>query len=496
MSQQQQQQDRSVIEAQATLRKALERQWRAWSALMNELEGEVQTADRASDPEAVLFDAPAPIKANLPLATRKQLLAVFDARLQTAQAEAEAAARQQSQPPPDAEVVRHQLIAHIAKELRGEVHEKGLALIYWSGKLVPFDHRSLLRATSATDYMAAGLGKRTVSPMQTALMVGGGILAILALLFFFVTMLFGSSAPAQTATVAEARVGDQSVTRWDVLAAGGVPGITLRVDPTRVSYPLVICAPEKQAGSLVGQTVSITGTANIRHYALASGGADLRVVSCENTQRELARGTLADAFTSLPAPVDRIRDVWVRGPADDPQHIPADRMEVTLLVDPAIGEASLVLADGTALSPSERKSSNVGLELVFLAPLSQVTQSAGLHEQVVDNLPQISAVQVPAPEERLSYLARVLSVADPRLVRQGTNLQLTLTVRATADRGAMLGLFPGDIRASAGTTEITATWAPQSIPGDGSPQQLVVTLPASGDTITVSVGTWQATITP
>ncbi|NNJ12209.1 hypothetical protein EKD04_017915 [Chloroflexales bacterium ZM16-3] len=493
---QQQQQDRSVIEAQATLRKALERQWRAWSALITELEGEVRTTDRARDPEAALFDAPAPVRANLPLATRKQLLAVFDARLQTAQAEAEAAARQQRQPPPDAEAVRHQLIAHIAQELRGEAQEKGLALIFWSGKLVPFDHRSLQRATSATDYLAAGLGPRTASPVQTALLVGGGVLAILALLFVFATVLLGPSAPAQTATVAEARVGDQRVTRWDVRAAGGVPGVALRVDPARVSYPLVICAPEAQAGSLVGQTVSITGTANVRRYALAAGGADLRVVACENPQRELSRGALAEAVTALPAPEDRIRDVWVRGPADDPQRIPADRMEVTLLLDPAIGEASLVLADGTALSPSERRPAQAGLELVFLAPLSPVTQTAGLHEQTPVSLPQISAVQVPAPEERLSYLARVLAVADPRLTRQGTSLQLTLTVRATADRGAALGLFPGDIRASAGAREVTATWEPQAIPGDGSPQQLVITLPASGEAITVSVGTWQATITP
>ena len=492
---QSQTQDRTVLAAQATLRKALEHQWRVWSALITEFEGERQAAAQATDPEATLFAAPAPVKANLPLAARKQLLAVFDARLQTAQAEAEVTARQQRQPPPDAEVVRHALIAHIARELRGELHPKGLALIYWSGKLVPFDHRSLQRATAATDYLAAGLGTRTTSPMQTALIIGGGVVALIIVLSVAVTVLFGSSGPAPTASVAEAQVGNALVTRWDVQGAGGVPG--LRVDPSRVSYPLVICAPEAQATALTGATVTLTGTASLRQYTLGASGTDLRVVACEQPTHELARGTLAEAVTALPAPEGRVRDVWVRDPAADPQHIPADRMEVTLLADPAIGEASLVLADGTTLSPSARTPSPAGLALVYLAPLVAWPQAAGLHAQVPDGgLPQISPVLLPAPEDRLRELARVLTISDPRVVRQGATVQLTLTVRVRGDRGAALGLFPGDIHARTGTTVVVATWAPQTLPGDGTPQQLVLTLPASDAPLTVAVGTWQATIAP
>lgn len=492
-----QSQDRRIIEAQATLRKALERQWRAWSALILELEGEQAAAAQAHTPDTALFDAPAPIKANIPLATRKQLLAVFDARLHTAQAEAEAEARQQGQPPPDAEVVRRDLITHIARELRGEMHPKGLALIYWSGKLVPFDHRSVQRATSAIDYLAAGFGTRTARPMQTGLMVGGGVIGILVLLFGVMTF-FGASRPAPAIRVAEAQVGDQPITRWDVRAAAGIPGRTLRIDPARVSYPLVICSPEQAAAALVGQTVSITGTANVRRYTLDTSGGDLRVTSCENPQRELARGTLAEAVTAFTAPEGRIRNVWVRGPADDPQTIPADRMEVTLRADPALGEASLVLADGTELAPSERTAGEGGLTLRFLAPLAAESQTAGLHEQVASSLPQISPVLIPAPEDRLHELARVLALTDPRVVRQGTTLQLTLTVRATPDRGVALGLYPGDIqvRSRSGTPPMTATWTPPTLVGDGSPQSLVITLPATGESLTVSVGTWQATIAP
>ena len=493
-----QSQDRRIIEAQATLRKALERQWRAWSALIIEMEGEQAAAAQARTPDTALFDAPAPIKANIPLATRKQLLAVFDARLHTSQAEAEAAARQQGQPPPDAEVVRHDLITHIARELRGEMHPKGLALIYWSGKLVPFDHRSLQRATSAIDYLAAGFGTRTVSPMQTGLMVGGGVIVLLVVLFGVVTLLFGSSGTAPTLSVAQAQVGDQPIMRWDGRAAAGIPGRTLRIDSARVSYPLVICAPEQAAAALAGQTVSITGTASVRRYTLDTSGADLRVLSCENPQRELARGTLAGAFIAFPAPEGRIRDVWVRGPADDPQTIPADRMEVTLRADPALGEASLVLADGTELAPSERTAGEGGLTLRFLAPLAAEPQEAGLHEQVATSLPQISPVLIPAPEDRLRVLARVLALADPRVVRQGNTIQLTLTVRATTDRGVALGFSPDDIqvRSRSGTPPMTATWTPPTLVGDGSPQSLVITLPATGESLTVSVGTWQATIAP
>lgn len=489
-----QQQERSVIEAQATLRKALERQWRAWSALITELEGEVQAAERAKDLEIALFDAPPAPRANLPLATRKQLLSVFDARLQTAQAEAEVEARQASQPPPDAEDVRRKLIAHIARELRGEMHEKGLALIYWQGKLVPFDHRAIQRSTKAADYLAAGLGKKGGGPMQTVAIVVGGVGAILALLAFLIFVVL-APAPAQRAGgLREGRVGDQTVMRWDVKAAA-VGALALRIDPQRVSYPVVVCAPEKQAAALVG-TATLTGTESLRYYTLAETGADLRVVSCENPAHELARGTLDDAFTLRVAEQGRVREVWARGPDDDPQRIPANRMEVTLLVEPTLGESSLVLADGTALSPSERRLKATGLELTYLAPLSEVTQSAGLVEQVPGGLSLVTPVMLPAPEARLSYLGRVLTVTDAKVERDGVALRLTLTVRARADRGEALTIQPGDVRVAAGSHILAATWAPLAIAGDGTPQQFVMSIPASSSPVTVAVGTWQASLTP
>ncbi len=489
-----QQQDRSVIEAQATLRKALERQWRAWSALITELEGELQATERAQDPEAALFDAPPAPKASLPLATRKQLLAVFDARLQTAQAEAEVEARQASLPPPDAEDVRRRLITHIARELRGEINEKGLALIYWQGKLVPFDHRALQRNTKAADYLAAGLGKKGGGPLQTALIIGGGVSAILAVLAFLLSVVFAPAPTQQAGGLREGRVGDQTVARWDVKAAA-VGSLELRIDPSRVSYPLVVCAPEKQAAELAG-TATITGSVSVRHYTLTDTGADLRVVSCENPSHELARGTLEDAFTVLPAPAGRVRDVWVRGPDNDPQRIPANRMEVTLLVDPAIGESSLVLADGTALSPSERRPTDAGLELFYLAPLSQVTQSAGFVEQVPGGLSQVTPVMLPAPEARLSYLNRVLAITDASVERDGAAFRLTLTLHANADRGESLTVQPGDVRVTAGSQNLSATWAPLSFTADGTPQELVMNVPATNGPVTVAIGTWQASLTP
>jgi hypothetical protein len=489
------QQDRSVIEAQATLRKALERQWRAWTALIAEMEAEVQAAARSGDAEEELFEAPPVPKANLPLATRKQLLAAFDARLQTAQAEAEEAARATGQPLSDVEEVRRQLITHIGRELRGEIHEKGLALIYWQGKLVPFDHRALQRSTTASDYLAAGLGKRGGSPLQTALIIGGGVSAILVVMGFLVSMVFAPAAPPpQAGGLREGRVGDQTVTRWDVQAAS-VGALTLQVAADRVSYPLVVCAPERQAAMLDG-TATITGSASLRRYTLGDSGADLRVVACERPSHVLARGTLAESFTVVPAPQGRVRDLWVRGADRDPQRIPADRMEVTLLVDPDIGESSLVLADGTALSPSERRPTDAGLELSYLAPLASAPQAAGLVEQVVGGLPQVTPVMLPAPEARLSYLHRVLAVTDARVERDGTAIRLTLTLRATADRGEPLPILPGDVRVIAGSQTLAATWEPLMVAGDGTPQRLVITIPAASTPMTIAVGTWQASLTP
>ena len=481
--------ERSVIEAQATLRKALERHWRSWSALITELEAEIQAAERAQDPEGALFEAPPVPRASLPLATRKQLLAAFDARLQTAQAEADAAARQAGLPPPDAEAVRRQLITHIARELRGELHEKGLALLYWQGKLVPFDHRALQRRTTAADYLAAGLGTPGTGRSRSLLIIGGGVSAILVVLGVLLWVVAPAPAGARAG-----RVGDQVVLRWDVQAAAVGP-LALRIDPSRVSYPLVVCAPARAAGALTG-TVTITGSTSVRHYTLDATGADLRVVACEHPDRTLGRGTLDAAATLLPAPADRVRDVWVRGPDHDPERIPASRMEVTLLADPALGEASLVLADGTALAPSARRPTDTGLEVVYLAPLAVGPQAAGLVEPRAGALPQVTPVLLPAPEARLSYLHRVLAIDAARVAWDGPAVRLTLTLRATTPRGAALGILPGDVRVTAGDQTLAATWAPQRIPGDGSPQEVVITIPAPPGPLTVAVGTWQASVTP
>ena len=461
---------------------------------MTELEGELQATERARDAEEALFEAPPAPKANLPLATRKHLLSVFDARLQTAQAEAEVEARQAAAPPPDAEDVRRKLITHIARELRGEINEKGLALVYWQGKLVPFDHRALQRVTKASDYMAAGLGKKAASPMQTALIIGGGVAGILAILGFLMFVVLAPAPTQRAGGQREGRVGGQTVTRWDVKAAS-VGALTLRVDADWVSYPLVVCAPEKQAAMLEG-TATITGSASLRRYTLDESGADLRVVSCEHPSHVLARGTLAESFTVVPAPQGRVRDLWVRGPDSDPQRIPADRMEVTLLVDPTMGEASLVLADGTALSSSERRPTDTGLELRYLAPRSPVAQSAGLVEHVPGGLSHVTPVMLPAPEARLSYLGRVLTVTDAEVQPDGMAVRLTLTVRATADRGEPLTILPGDVRVAADSQTLAAVWAPLTIDGDGSPQQLVISIPAANGPVTVAVGTWQASVTP
>lgn len=488
--------DRTVLAAQATLHKALEQQWRAWSALIAELDDERQAAERASDPDADLFEQPAPIKANIPMATRKQLLTTFDARLQTAQAEAEAEARQQGMPAPDVEAVRARLIIHIGKELRGEVNEKGLALVYWKGKLVPFDHRAIMRGTSKADYLAAGFGGQAGNQRQTLIVVVGAIAAILVALYVLMFVLLAPSKPRQIASVAEARIGDATVTRWDVTAAGSDTGVPITVDKGRVSYPLVVCAPEKQAATLGGATVTITGTESLRTYRLAQTGADLRVVSCENPQRALAQGSLLDATVALAAPDGRVRDVWVRGPSADPQQIPADRMEVTLLVDPEIGEASLVLLDGTRLSPSARTPAPAGLELRFLAPLASVPQQAGLHEQAAGGMPQISAIMLPAPEPRVRYLDHALGVTVDAIARSDAGVQVTLRLTARTGRGEDLPLKASDIQAFAGNKALAPSWEPVTLAGDETPQSVLVTLPADAGPITLSLGTWHAAILP
>lgn len=486
---------RTVVEAQATLRRELERQWRAWSALVTELDAEMQQAQRAGSPDAALFDAPPALKANLPAATRKQLMGTFDLRLQATQAEADTEARRTGAEPPDAEAIRHRLITHLGRELRGEVHEKGLALVWWNGKLVPFDHRSLQRATATADYLAAGLSKAGGGPVQTAAIIGGGVLALFVALWFIVNVLFAPTRTPQTTEAAPARVGDQTITRWDAREAGGVAG--MRVLGGGTGYPLVTCAPEAAAGILTG-TVAITGTANVRHYALGPSGPDLQVVACERLERELARGTLTAAFQALPAePGDgRVNAVWVRGPSLDPQRIPANRMEVTVQVSGDVGETTLVLADGTAIAPSERRPAGDGADLIYLAPLLTVAQAAGLHEHGLGALPVVTPLTIPAPEDRRSYLTRVMTATDVQAEREGALLRVTVTLQATTDHGEAVTLQGGDVQAMSQGKVLTPVWQPVVLSGDGAPADLVVTLPVSDAPITLAIGPWQASIQP
>lgn len=486
----------SVDAAKATLRKALEREWRLMSALCAELHGEIATANAATDAEGQLYTVPTPAKANLPLAERKRLMGVIDARLTTAQAEAEAAARKAGEVLPDPETVRRQLIAHIRQELAGTIHPNGLALVYWQGKLVPFDHRRATGKTSESDYLVSGLRAKGPSRTQIALIIGGAVVGLISAVALIWNLLLAPSGGNVAGGPAMARIGDQITTRWDVQAAAA-DGQELRVQAGTVSYPLLACAP---AGVTLapGGTVVVTGTTSLRRYTLAAvGGTDLTVVACANPAQILATGTLASAQATLPSATDdRVRDVWVRGPGTDPQAIPSDRMEIAVLVADDLPEARLVLADGTTLAPSNRTPTDAGVLLTYLAPLSATSQDAGLHVATTSGMVEVSPLALPAPESRLSYLGQVLTVTDAQVERTGATVQATLRVVVRTDRGEVLALLSDDLRITQSAQALTAAWSPPTLPGDGSPQIIVVTWAIASGTspITLRLGTWQATI--
>lgn len=487
---------RNVREAQAKLAADITRTWRAWRDLITELE---DTLPRPEDDDDGLFgESNRPIRrAKLQAATRRQMEAVIERRRQQAQADAEAEARRAAQPMPDPDTVRAALIQQIRRELNGEVHKQGLALVWWENRLIEFDHRRLLGETSDDAYLAAGLGQRGPSK-PVAIAAGVGMLLVFGLLLRVVWGVFFAAPPAATTSERLAQVGDQTVPMWDgqQLQVGEQQlKATIRGD----AYPLEVCVQPGRDGlvATAGNTVVLTGTTSIRRYVVADSGAyDLAVASCDSGETLFA-ATLSDVRTSDTLPAGIILAVRVEGADVDPLNIPTNRMRVVL--DVATTESgTLVLADGSRWSATEQQQNERGARLIYLVPASDSPQDGGWEiERSGPGLPGVAALSIPAPTSRLAMLHDRLQVREPQVgsvVRDGTSVP-AVTVTLSIAEGEPITLLREDVqfRAAGGGAAAPAQVDLPTLEA-GKPQTMTILIPEARDDLELVIGTWRARI--
>lgn len=492
-------------EAQAKILSDLERTWRQWRALIAELQDELSaqnTAGGGDDLFAPVGGTAQRRKANIPVVARKQIEGVLELRRQQMQAEAEKKARTSGTAMPDPDKIRADLIAQVERELQGGAHPQGLALVWWNDTLMEFDHRRIMNATSTSDYLAAGGGPSGPSKRTAIIaMAGLAVVLVVAVVIIF-NLAFGSEPVKQTAQGSgEAAVGQELVPLWDTrqVSAGGV---VLPASVRGSAYPLTLCVsggklPDEVSGALV-----VTGTTSVRTYQVVPVANDttydMLLTACDSG-KALVAGIIQRADTSRPLDQTTIADVMVDGPDMDPAAIPSDRMRVTLTVTLPEANGTLILADGSRWSPTDRTAREGTTALLYLVPLSVTPQDAGWEVQEEGNpLPAVTSIHIPSPLPRLAFLQDHLKVGQASIEPLTINDQPGQAVRiALQNVGKIpLTLLPNDVRLlSNGSTSITPVGLvlPTIAPDESA--DLLVPLPVGvTDSLEVRVGIWRASI--
>ena len=494
-------------QAQAKLLANLEQTWKQWNALVTELELELeleQAAVASGNPDDDLFLSATrtiePKRANLPPAVRKQMEAIIEARRQEALSRAEQEARQANRPLPSTDQVYIDLLRQIRRELNGEAHPAGLALVFWEGQLMEFDHRRVAAATSVSDYLAVGGGGSRMQKPQ-AIVGGVGVVVVgLLLLRFLFHLVFGGGGSGTIDAPVDALVANTPVRVWDVRRVA-MAGAEVDVTTMSAGYPLRLCIAARPEPAMPA-TVVVTGTRTVRIYeSVRDPSGDLPDVTIAQCGKGVFwAGRLVSAATSRVMDAVQLEHVIAEDASVDPNRIPQDRMRVVVEVRGSSESGTLVLADGsrwaaTSVTPMENGRSRQ----VYLVPVSQHVQDAAWEVQEAGSpLPAILSVQIPAPMNRTMVLARRLGISNPVVKPAGSHgdpwptVALTVAVRD----GEPLQLQRGDILLLPdGTSNAIPAELPLPAIG-GEPTTLVLPLPMRGWTsLEVRVGTWRAVIT-
>lgn len=264
--------DQATRHAEAALIADAERTWRDWKAYIKEQRLKLQQRQRdvhgstTDDLTGAPGDAQGThFEAVIPGARRREFDSVLEQRRHKLQVDMEADALRMGMPHPDADDVLDRLLTQIERELDGQVHPKGYALIWTRGTLHEFDASTVTSASHDDDYL--GLRKRQQITPRQRILIGVGAVAVLVVLAWFLWgIFFPPPAATQSISTPKLRVGEEEVAP---LAASSVTigGHPLPDTQVRTGYPLFLCVPTEMQPALVpGATVEISGSDNLRVY--------------------------------------------------------------------------------------------------------------------------------------------------------------------------------------------------------------------------------------
>jgi hypothetical protein len=301
------------------------------------------------------------------------------------------------------------------------------------------------------------------------------------------------SAPAAAPV---AVVGQQPAPVW-ALTTVTLGDVTGPVTGAALGYPLLLClSPAQQQVATAGSALRLDGPQSRRTYRLhadaTSTPRDLVVANCATAPPTLLRAAgLVETATSRALDAALVRQVTVWGPDTNPAAIPADRMQVELVVsDPQTGPNTLILADGTRWSATSSTPVAGGLRLGFLVPLATSAQDAGWEVTAPDTLPGLLPLTLPAPTSRAALLRERLQVAGGAAqvtTRDGVPL-VTLALTLTLGPGPELALLPDDVlvtRADGGA-RVAVPWTPPTLVA-GTPVTVELALPRDRPAAAVEV---------
>jgi hypothetical protein len=480
-----------VRQARALAIQDIERTYQNWRALIAEKQAELQQRQALDDDDLLGAPQQAQVrKAKLLPAVRQEMTEVLRMRQQIAQEAAESEARQAGTAAPEPDVVYEALLTSISEELEGKKHPQGWALVWYEGQLHEFNHLHLRSGTDEDDYLTVS---KEVFVGQNQLFVGvAGVIGIVAMLAFGYWMFLYTPAVAVSGAM-QVTVGQRTVSLWggNSLAVGEIE--------TKVSaqagYPVRVCAStEQQKAALPDASVILTSTEAVRSYRIGATYTDLDILDCNSSPpRQVASAKLVDIHTFQTSSLE-IQGIEVWGPDTDPASIPTDRMVVDIIVDDPNGaEGTLILADGTryaATSSVERD----GMTIVrYLVPFSATPQRVGL-ERTGHALPELLALDLPAPTSRIALLRRVLQVSQATATIENRDgqpiLAISLTVKL-ADDAAPLTLIPSDVSVQAGSQTASVSWEPPTLqPGEQREILLSLPLPQVAS-LDLSLATWR-----
>ena len=488
--------------AEAIISRDMETAWRQWRAYITELQQTRQQATASGDTDESLLEAVATAvpKARLPAEVRRTYADIVEQRRQQMQAEYERDARTAGKPLPDADAVYDSLLQTMQRELNGEAHASGYAIMWYQGSWIRFDATTVATTLRDVDYTQDG-DRRSPTRVQ---MIGAAVgVLILGVVFwqFLGPFFFGSPAVAPM-TAGGARIGVDTVPAWPLTSAA--IGDRVVTAALRGSYPATLCVPG-DARDVVrpGATVTITSTNGVRRYQVQSSvddSPDLAVATCrDQADPPLATALLVTVETRTFLPSDVVTVVQVRGSDVAPDDIPATQMEVVMQVpDQDVTGAVLVLTDGTRWAPSRTDRTAAGVQQAFLVPAARTAQSAGWEVPQDTAPPLLAPVTIPAPLPRAAILQRDLLVsatqARRRMDTDGpvVDIDLQLQFRVGAP---VLTLMPDDVVAMADGVPVRVRWTPPIV-GTDQPVSTTITLPLRDvrAALTVTLATWNVQV--